>query len=79
MRFNLLDTVVLTEDISEYDLKKGDLGAIVEVYPSGEYEVEFVGADAHTQALITLNDKLLRPVEPSDMIAVRPLQDAVAA
>lgn len=77
MKFKLLETVVLTKDLKQYGLKKGDLGAIVEIYGSHNYEVEFVTADGQTQALVELNERDLRPVKSRDMISVRPLQAAV--
>ena len=39
--FNVLDTVVLTRDVAEAGLRRGDLGAIVEVHGSNAFEVEF--------------------------------------
>jgi hypothetical protein len=40
-----LDMVVLTRDLSEHGLQKGDVGTIVHVYNVGAaYEVEFVTA-----------------------------------
>ncbi len=74
MRFNLIDTVVLTKDIEEHNLKKGDLGTVVEIYGDHDYEVEFLTAGGRTVALISLNEKDIRPVEPRDMVSVRALQ-----
>ncbi|MDI6784336.1 MAG: DUF4926 domain-containing protein [bacterium] len=75
MKFKLIDTVVLTRNIDKYNLKYGDLGTIVEIYGDHDYEVEFITAGGHTQALITLNENDIRPVEPHDMVSVRVLQD----
>lgn len=74
MRFNLIETVVLTKDIDEHNLKKGDMGTVVEIYGEHDYEVEFVTAGGRTVALISLNEKDIRPVEPRDMVSVRALQ-----
>jgi len=71
--FDLLDTVVLNRDLPEHGLKKGDLGAIVEVYPPDGLEVEFVTASGRTQAMTTLKVSDVRPVEDQDLIAVRPV------
>lgn len=61
---NELDTVILNRDIEEYGLKKGDLGAIVQVYKnSREYEVEFVTTDGNTVALITLKSGDIRKTD----------------
>lgn len=50
-----LDTAILTRDIQEYGLLKGDVGAIVHVYKDGEaFEVEFVNSDGTIRALLTL-------------------------
>jgi hypothetical protein len=76
MDFNLLECVVLTNDLPDRGLRAGDLGAIVEVYPPDGVEVEFVTADGHTQALVTLRASDLRKVGPRDIVAVRPVQPA---
>jgi len=74
MRFKTLDTVVLDRDVPEYGLKKGDLGAVVQVYEPDGLEVEFVTAAGRTEALVTLNEKDLRHVGDTDLIAVRSLR-----
>ena len=74
MRFKTLDTVVLDRDVPEYGLKKGDLGAVVQVYEPDGLEVEFVTAAGRTEALVTLNEKDLRHVGDADLIAVRSLR-----
>jgi len=71
MSISKLDTVVLTTDLPAHDLRRGDLGAVVEVYSSDAFEVEFVTASGHTQALVTLSKDQVRPVGPKDVLAVR--------
>jgi hypothetical protein len=71
MTYKILDTVVLVKDFPEHDLRSGDLGAVVEVYEPDGIEVEFVTASGRTQALVTLKDRDVRPVEDYDLIAVR--------
>ncbi len=71
MMYKLLDTVVLDRDLPEYGLRNGDLGAVVQVYEPDGLEVEFVTASGKTQALVTLNVNHVRPVQDSDLIAVR--------
>ena len=73
--FQLLDTVALTQDIPESGLRRGDLGAIVEVHESGAVEVEFVAASGRTQALVTLSTNDVRAVGDQDLIAVRSLAE----
>jgi hypothetical protein len=72
--FNLLDTVVLDRDLPEHGLRRGDLGAVVDVYPPDGLEVEFVLASGKTQALVTVRQGDVRAVGDGDLIAVRDLQ-----
>jgi hypothetical protein len=72
MRFQLLDTVVLDRDLPQHGLKRGDLGAVVEVYEPDGLEVEFVTASGRTEALVTITDADVRAVADGDLIAVRP-------
>ena len=71
MTYRELDPVVLVRDIPDYDLRRGDLGAVVLVYGPSEVEVEFVRLSGLTQALITLQVDDLRPVDDHDVPAVR--------
>jgi len=71
VEYKLLDSVVLDRDLAEHGLRSGDLGAVVEIYEPDGLEVEFVTASGKTQALVTLNVKDVRPVQDSDLIAVR--------
>ena len=73
MRVKALETVVLAHDIPEHGLRAGDLGTVVEVYPAGGLEVEFVRGSGETQALLTLSDKDLRKIDAQDLLATRRL------
>ena len=73
MRFNALDTVVLDRDLPQHGLRRGDLGAVVEVLDPDGLEVEFVTASGRTQALLTLRTDDVRAVRDEDLIAVRPV------
>jgi hypothetical protein len=72
--FKLLDTVVLDRDLPEDGLRRGDLGAVVDVHPPDGLEVEFVLASGKTQALVSLHDADVRAVADGDLIAVRELK-----
>jgi len=72
MKYKTLDTVVLDRDFPDLGLRKGDLGAVVEVYEPDGLDVEFVTASGRTEALVTVNVRDVRPVADSDLIAVRP-------
>jgi hypothetical protein len=68
----LLDVVVLTRDMPVEGLRRGDLGAIVEVHSPEAFIVEFVAASGRTQALVTLGPADVRAVADNDLVAVRP-------
>jgi hypothetical protein len=70
--FHALDVVVLNTDLPAQGLKRGDLGAVVDVYSPDAIEVEFVTASGRTQALITLQPSDIREVGDDDLVAVRP-------
>lgn len=72
MTYRVLDTVVLDRDLPEHGLRRGDLGAVVEVYEPDGVEVEFVTASGRTAALVTLTAQELRPVADDDLVSVRP-------
>ena len=70
---NLLDVVVLERNLPALGLRRGDLGAIVEVHDAGAIVVEFVAASGRTQALVTLSVRDVRAVADDNLVAVRPL------
>ena len=73
--YRLLDTVALTHDIPSAGLRRGDLGAVVELHAQDAMEVEFVAASGRTQALITLRAEDVRQLGDRDLIAVRSLEE----
>ena len=75
MRFAKLETVVLAHDIPEHSLRAGDLGTVVEVYPKGGVEVEFVRGSGATQALLTLSEKDVRKLDSRDLLSTRRLAE----
>ena len=69
-----LDAVALTCDLPEHGLVRGDVGAAVLVHGRGEaFEVEFVGYDGHTVALLTLERDQVRPLRAHDVPHAREL------
>jgi len=71
MKIKLLDPVVLQKDLPRHGLKRGDIGAVVEVYDPDGVEVEFVTGSGKTQALVTLRVSDVRPVGQSEILSVR--------
>jgi hypothetical protein len=69
-----LDTVVLAQDVVEYGLKQGDIGAVVHVYrDNAAYEVEFVSGEGQTVAVLTLLPTNIRPIRKQEILHVREL------
>lgn len=67
-----LDTVVLAKDLKEYQLTRGDVGAVVHVYEGGKaYEVEFVTGEGKTIAVVMLSSGDVRPMQRADILHVR--------
>ena len=71
MTYEELDVVVLKKDLPEHGLRKGDLGAVVQVYEPDRIEVEFVKVSGATQALVTLQLDDVRPVGNEDLVTMR--------
>lgn len=71
MILNLLDPVVLNEDLVVLGLKCGDIGAVVEIYSSEDFEVEFVTGSDRTPVLVPLRLNQIRPAGPKDIFSVR--------
>ncbi|MCX6914825.1 MAG: DUF4926 domain-containing protein, partial [Verrucomicrobia bacterium] len=64
---NELETVALTCDLPKHGLLRGDVGTAVLVHGGGvAFEVEFVGYDGHTVALLTLERGQVRPLDTSN-------------
>ena len=74
MKYKTLDVVVLDKELPELGLRRGDLGTVVHIYEPDAVEVEFVTASGRTEALATLSTKDVRPVDDTDLIAVRPFR-----
>ena len=69
-----LDTVVLSRDLKEYSLTRGDVGAVVHCCANNKaYEVEFVTGGGGTIAVITLSESDIRPMRNEEILHVRTL------
>lgn len=67
-----LDNVVLTSDIPEHGLARGDIGTVVMVHAKGAgYEVEFVTLDGETLAVATLLASQVRPIDHKEIAHAR--------
>ncbi len=63
---------VLMVDLPDYDLKAGDVGVVVHIYPNATaYEVEFFTLDGHTVDVVTIESNQVRAVSPHDVLHAR--------
>jgi hypothetical protein len=68
------DVVVLTADLPDHALRRGDIGAVVMVHPQGGYEVEFVTLDGETVAVVSLKPDQVRRVAQREIAHARKVQ-----
>jgi hypothetical protein len=67
-----LDTVILTANIPEHNLEKGDIGTVVFVHTNNKgYEVEFGTLEGETLAVISLDNSSVRLAHPKEILHVR--------
>lgn len=67
-----LKRVVLTTDLLEHGLKRGDVGTVVLTHRGGAgYEVEFVTLDGETVAVVTVLSSQVRPIERREIAHAR--------
>jgi hypothetical protein len=73
MNIQPLDVVVLVHDVPAHHLRRGDVGAVVEIYGPDALAVEFVAASGRTQALVTLKRSDVRASDDRDLLSARPV------
>ncbi len=71
-----LDSAVLTVDLPDHRLKRGDVGTVVLVHGDRGYEVEFVTLDGETVAVVSLSADQVRPIGRGEIAHVRPVEAA---
>ena len=72
-----LESVVLTTDLPEEGLERGDIGTVVLVHRGGEgYEVEFAMLEGETVAVVTLLASQVRRIGEREIAHARILQPA---
>lgn len=71
---NLYDRIVLTYDLPDSNLKKGDVGTVAEIYNDGEaYEIEFFALDGSTLDVRTVPARFLKAVSGNMVLHTREL------
>jgi hypothetical protein len=77
MKFELYKDMVLTRDLPEERLKRGDIVKLVEHHPGGDredgYSAEVFNALGDTIAVITVPESALEPLREDEICCVRPL------
>ncbi len=69
-----LDSVVLTKDLPEHNLKSGDIGTVVLIHGNNAgYEVEFITLDGETIAVTSVYPNQIRPIARREIAHVREL------
>ena len=69
-----LEDMILTCDLPEHGLAKGDIGTVVLLHKEAKgYEVEFTTLDGETVAIVTLMSGQVRPSKPREIAHVRDL------
>ena len=72
------DIVVLSMDIPEHGLTKGDVGVVVHCYDEQKgFEVEFVTAGGATIAVLTLTKENIRPIHAQEILHARELSVSI--
>lgn len=66
-----LDSVVLTVDLPEHRLKKGDVGIVVLLHDGSGYEVEFMTLGGTTITVVSLSKDQVRPVGNREIAQAR--------
>jgi hypothetical protein len=72
MMFRLFDSVVIQVDVPDLGLRKGDRGAVVELYEPDGVEVEVFEPDGSTRDVYTLQVEQLRPATKQELRGSRP-------
>jgi hypothetical protein len=72
-----LDIVVLTKDLPEYGLKKGDIGAVVHAYKGNNaFEIEFITGNGDTVAVVLMKADDVRLMQDKEIMHVRKVRAA---
>ncbi len=72
------DSAVLVCDLSEYGLKRGDVGTIVLVHKSKGYEVEFMTLDGETLTVASLSRDQVRAIRRREIAHARAVENSAS-
>lgn len=66
-----LDNVVLTVDLPQHRLCRGDVGTVVLLHGDRGYEVEFVALNGETLAVVSVERSQVRPIGAGEIAHAR--------
>ena len=66
-----LDSVVLTVDLPDHQLQRGDVGTVVLLHGDRGHEVEFITLDGETLAVVSLARSQVRPIGAREIANAR--------
>jgi len=66
-----LDSIVLTVDLPEHRLRKGDVGTVVLLHGNEGYEVEFMTLGGETLAVVSLSKDQVRSIGSREVAQAR--------
>ena len=69
-----LDQVVLTVDLPDHGLVRGDIGTVVLMHESKGCEVEFIALDGETIAITSLSLSQVRPIGQREIAQARTIE-----
>jgi uncharacterized protein DUF4926 len=72
------DSAVLACDLSEYGLKRGDVGTVVLVHKSKGYEVEFMTLDGETLTVASLARDQVRAIRRREIAHARAVENSAS-
>lgn len=72
-----LDQIVLTVDLPDHGLCRGDIGTVVMVHGTDGFEVEFVALDGETIALTSLAVGQVRPIGQREIAQARTIEAVI--
>jgi hypothetical protein len=72
-----LDQIVLTVDLPDHGLCRGDIGKVVMVHGADGYEVEFVALDGETIAVASLSAGQVRPIGQREIAQARTIASVI--
>jgi len=75
MKYELFEEIVLSRDIPEKNLIKGDVATVVEYYPApvceDGYSLEVFNALGDTIAVITVSESAIQSFSENEVLSVR--------